>query len=199
MSTAAVSYFFPLNEANLNYGRKKFCRLTDLYKYWHENIYTCTVSLFFKNNFSRCNQENTQKSRKHIKGILKCIEFIFCYITMIAYSIALSRYLTTTRRDKFFFCGFQAHTESNWGSKSIANFYGAENKKIIADRSRENYIDVLSMELTYIEELRTFCSKKIHSLLYLQKQYVICIWKNLLYQISYILLLLRLSSWHLKL
>ena len=51
------------------------------------------------------------------------------------------------------FRGFQALTESNWGSKSIANFYGAENKKIIADGSRENYIDVLSMELACIEEL----------------------------------------------
>ena len=33
MLTAAVSYFFWLNEANLNYGRKMFCRLSDLYKY----------------------------------------------------------------------------------------------------------------------------------------------------------------------
>ena len=152
MLTAAVSYFFRLNEANLNYGRKKFCRLSDLYKYWHENFYTCTVSLFFKNIFSRCNQENTQKIKKtNKKGIFKCIEFIFCDITMIVYSIALSRYLTTM--EQILFCGFQALTESNWGSKSIANFYGAENKKIIADGSRENYIDVLSVELAYIQEL----------------------------------------------
>ena len=71
------------------------------------------------------------------------------------------------------FRGFQALTESNWGSKSIANFYGAENKKIIADGSRENYIDVLSMELACIQELGIMCFfKNIHSLFYLQKQLV---------------------------
>ena len=55
------------------------------------------------------------------------------------------------------FRGFQALAEYNWGSKSIANFYGAENKKIIADGSRENYIDVLSMELACIQELGIMC------------------------------------------
>ena len=61
------------------------------------------------------------------------------------------------------FRGFQALTESNWGSKSIANFYGAENKKIIADGSRENYIDVLSMELAYIQELGIMCFFQKHT------------------------------------
>ena len=80
---------------------------------------------------------------------------------MIVYSIALSRYLTTI--EQILFCGFQALTESNWGSKSIANFYGAENKKIIADGSRENYIDVLSMELAYIQELGIMCFFQKHT------------------------------------
>ena len=60
------------------------------------------VQCLFLNIFSRCNQENTQKIKKtNKKGIFKCIEFIFCDITMIVYSIALSRYLTTTERILF--------------------------------------------------------------------------------------------------
>ena len=118
--------------------------------------------LCLKKHLSRCNHENTQKIKKtNKKGIFKCIEFIFCDITMIVYSIALSRYLTTT--EQILFCGFQALTESNWGSKSIANFYGAENKKIIADGSRENYIDVLSMELACIQELGIMCFFQKHT------------------------------------
>ena len=90
------------------------------------------------------------------------------------------------------FRGFQALTESNWGSKSIANFYGAENKKIIADGSRDNYIDVLSMELACIQELGIMCvyfSKLTFFILSTKTvgfrenaslKYFICIWKYLL-------------------
>ena len=64
MLAAAISYFFWPNEANLNYGRKKFYQLTDLQKYGHENFHKCTVSLFYKKDLSRCNHENTQKIKK---------------------------------------------------------------------------------------------------------------------------------------
>jgi len=114
------------------------------------------VSLFSKNICPDATTKTHKKSRKQIKRDFEMHWIYLLRQTMIVYSIALSRYLTTI--EQILFCGFQALTESNWGSKSIANFYGAENKKIIADGSRENYIDVLSMELAYIHELSIMCA-----------------------------------------
>ena len=105
MLTAAVSYFFRLNEANLNYGRKKFCRLSDLYKYWHENFYTCTVSLFFKNIFPDATKKTHTKSRKQIKkGFLNALNLSSA--TWPWLFILLPYQDTLQRWNKFFFAVF---------------------------------------------------------------------------------------------